>query len=430
MVNKVQICEALAKSGTRYAPTALAMPFESIYESIKYMNIVRPLRGLEIQGYIDESGNYKNYKTNWDPEDASEIKARRLETYHLQYEAAFDPESLMTTVFGKTADKIPMLTNEMVKKIAVAKMEAISENLNPCIWTGVRNENGTGKLDNFDGFATIISKEIAAGNIGLSKGNYAQMGGVNKYNIGVKLTTVWNRRDRKIKRADLFIEDALLVMYNQWYRDQNFNNANTDTDGAQQFLIGTEKKCRLVSCPGMEGMGYIIITDGKKNMKVGLDGIGTGENATGTFLMRADNNPKVVQMFTDMWMGVNFTMVDKRFLMTASYNLNDESVYATVDPENYEMEEVTVGETDTVEVDFQGYNLTSSTAVTISGTGLTADVETITAEDANADGGKTVTVTFTPLAAGVVNGVLRFVNATDDVDLTVHIKATGKAASV
>lgn len=135
-----------------------------------------------------------------------------------------------------------------------------------------------------------------------------------------------------------------------------------------------------------------------------------------------------MDIFTDMWMGVNFAMIDKRFLMVASYSINDESVYATVDPENHDMGEVTVGQTDTVEIDFQGYNLTSSTAVTISGTGLTADVETITADDANAEGGKTVTVTFTPLAAGLVNGVLRFVNATDDIDLTVKVKATGKAA--
>ena len=428
MATKVQLAEAIAASGIKYQKTALAMPYETISANIRFMNVVNQLRGKMVTGYIDESGNYKPYKTDWDPEDANAILARELETFHLQYEAAFDPEPLMTTIFSTPLDKIPMVTNDMVKKIAIAKMMAVSENLNPCIWQGVRNSNGTGKLDNFDGFATIIGKEITAGNIGLNKGNYMQLGGVNKYNIGAKLLQLWNKRDRHIKRADMFIEDSLYVMYQQWYRDQNFNNANTDTDGTQLFLIGTEKKCRLVTGPGMEGMGYVIITDGKTNMQVGLDGIGTGENATGTFLLKPDNNPKVVDIFTDMWMGVNFAMIDKRFLMVASYSINDDSVYATVDPENHDMGEVTVGQTDTVEIDFQGYNVTSSTAVTISGTGFTADVDTITADDANAEGGKTVTVTFTPLAAGLVNGVLRFVNATDDIDLTVKVKATGKAA--
>lgn len=421
MVSKVQVCEALAESGTRYRSTALAMPMIMIHDSIKHLCVVTQLRGKEIQGVIDEEGNYKPYKTPWNPSDAAPIKACILETKHLQYESEFDPESLMKTLYSTPLDKIPMVTQKMVKEIAVAKMAVISENLNPCIWQGVENEDATDTLSNFDGFATIIGKNRTTGAIGLTAGNLVQMGGINQYNAGVKLKLIWRRRNKKIKRADMFLEDQLLTFYDEWYRNQNYNNANTNTDGVQQYLIGTEKKCKLVSCYGMESMGYVILTDGKKNMRVGIDGIGTGENATGDFILRTGNNIKTVQMFTDCWMGVNFTSVDQRFLMTASYNINDDSVYATVSEEKVETTG-TAGTAKTATIDFQGYNLTSATTVTVSGDGITCNVESITAEQANADGGKTCTVTFTSATAATLTGKLRFVNATDDIDLAVDLK--------
>lgn len=421
MVSKVQVCEALAESGTRYRTTALAMPLVMIRESIQHLSVVTQLRGKEIQGIIDEEGNYKPYKTPWNPSDAAPIKACILETKHLQYESEFDPESLMKTLYSKPLDKIPMVTQKMVKEIAIAKMGVISENLNPCIWQGEENEDATDTLSNFDGFATIARKHRTTGAIGLTAGNLTQLGGINQYNAGVKLKMIWKRRNKKIKHADMFLEDQALTFYNDWYTNQNFNNANTNTDGIQEYLVGTKKKCRLVSCYGMEGMGYIFLTDGKKNMRVGMDGIGTGEDATGDFILRSGNNIKTVQMFTDCWMGVNFTSVDNRFLMTATYNINDDSVYATVSEEEINTTG-THGTAKTATVDFQGYNLTSATTVTVSGEGISCNVESISNSDANADGGKTCTFTFQSADAGTISGTARFVNATDDIDLTVKLK--------
>ncbi len=424
MADKITIASALAESGTRYKKEALAMPRVLINDTVKHMMVVNGLRGKEVEGTIDESGNYKPYKTSWNPSGAAPLVARTLETKHLQYESEFDPEPILKTVYSGPADKIPMISQTLVRDIAIAKMKAISEGLNECIWQGVYDPTvttDTTSLANFDGFATIIDAEKAEGNISLAAGNYMQLGGINQYNAGVKLKLAWNKRSNRIKKADMFLEEQLLLMYQSWYRNQNYFNANTDTDGVQSFLIETDKKCRLVSCEGMAGMGYVIITDGKKNMKVGIDGIGTGENATGNFMLFNPGNPKVVAMFTDCWMGVNFTSIDKDFLMTASYNLNDETVYATVSDEDIDTTG-TAGTDKTATVDFKGYNLTSSTAVTVSGTGITCDTSAITAEQANAENGKTVTVTFSKAAAGTLEGTLRFTNATDDIDLTVDLK--------
>lgn len=421
MANKIQLADAIVESGHRFAATALAMPRELIHESVKHMIEVKPLRGKFTAGTYKANGHYKPYKTPWNPGDPGVIDARTLETFQCQVEEEFDPSSTLTTVYSKPVEAIDHIGMDIVKMIAVEEMRKASEDLNECIWQGERDADGTTSLSNFDGFATIIGKERAAGNISLSAGNLCQLGGINEYNVGEKLRIVWERRDRKIKSAEMYVEDKILTMYNNWYRNQNFNNANADTDGLQQYLIGTGKRCRLVSCPGMDGMGYVILTQGKANLMFGSHGIGTGKDATSPFVIRHGNNPKTCQLYTEAWLGVQFAHIEKEFLMVASYNINDTSVYATVSTEEIDTTG-TAGTNKTATVDFQGYNLTTATTVTVSGTGISCNVESVSASDANAEGGKTCTVTFASANAATISGTLRFTNATDDIDLTVDLK--------
>ena len=419
MADKIQLADALADSGHRFAPTALAMPRELIHESVRWMDEIKPLRGKYTRGTYKATGHYKPYKTNWNPGDPGQITARTLETFQCQVEEEFDPSSVLTTVYSKPLEAIDHIGMDIVKLITVEEMRKASEDLNECIWQGVRDANGTTTLANFDGFATIIGKERTAGNISIANGNYFQLGGLTKYNCGDKLKALWKRRDRKIKRAEMYVEQDILDLYNEWYTAKNFNNANTDTDGTQQFLYGTEKKCKLVSCPGMEGMGYIIITDGKSNLMFGSEGIGTGEDATAPFIIRHGNNIKTCQLYTEAWLGVEFSHIEKEFLMVSSYTINDEDVYATVSDEDITIT-TTANTSKTATVKFFGHNLTSATAVTISGAGLSVNHDTISAANANADSGYELTITFTGAAA--VEGTLRFTNATDNIDFTIDIK--------
>lgn len=426
MADKIQLADVLAESGQRFAPTALAMPRQLIHESVKWMDEIKPLRGKYTRGTYKANGHYKPYKTDWNPGNPGQITARTLETFQCQVEEEFDPSSVLTTVYSKPLEAIDHIGMDIVKLITVEEMRKASEDLNECIWQGERDENSTSSLANFDGFATIIGKERAAGNISIAAGNYFQLGGINKYNAGDKLKALWKRRNRKIKRAEMYVEQDILDLYNEWYQAKNFNNANTNTDGLQQFLYGTEKKCKLVSCPGMEGMGYVIITEGKSNLMFGSEGIGTGQDATAPFIIRHGNNVKTCQLYTEAWLGVQFSHIEKEFLMVASYTTKDEDVYALVDEEDVTFSDTAVGSTATKTVTLEGHNLTSSVAVTCTGP-FTASANTITAAQANAEGGKEVTVTFRPTEVGDVEGTIQFYSATDDIDLIVKLSGKGTA---
>lgn len=424
MADRVQLANALVDSGQQFAPTALAMPRELINESVKWMDEIKPLRGKYTRGTYKAGGHYKPLKPDWNPDQPGNFVARTLETFACQVEEEFDPASMLTTVYSKPLESIDHIGMDIVKLIAVEEMRKASEDLNECIWQGVRNESSTDSLANFDGFGTIIRKELTAGNIGINKGNYKQTGGINKFNVGPKLKAIWKKRNRKIKSGEMYVEQEILDMYNEWYQAQNFNNANTNTDGQQQYLIGSNKKCKLVSCPGMEGMGFIIVTDGKRNLMFGSHGIGVGEDAVAPFILRHGNNVKSVQLYTEAWFGVQFSHIEKEFLMVSSYRLVDTDTDLTVDNEEIEFDDTEIGETDTATLTLKGQNLTSSVTVTCDGA-FTANVDTITADDLNADDGKTITITFTPTEAGDTTGTIRFVSATDDINLPVSLKGKG-----
>ena len=74
-----------------------------------------------------------------------------------------------------------------------------------------------------------------------------------------------------------------------------------------------------------------------------------------------------------------------------------------------------------------GANLTDRVSVVVSGTGFTADVTRISADDAAA--GKSVSITFTPTAAGSFSGTVTL-SSTDAESLTVALSATVAGPSV
>ena len=87
------------------------------------------------------------------------------------------------------------------------------------------------------------------------------------------------------------------------------------------------------------------------------------------------------------------------------------------------------GTTTTGDIVLKGFNLTAATGLSIEGDNasmFSTSVDSVSASDANAEDGKTVTVTFTPGAAeaGDYEATLRITNATDNVSMLVTLKGT------
>ena len=432
----ITLAQQLVNSGQTFGPTVLATVLYHISENLKYMRHRTMLRGSDTSYMLKGNGEFTPYDPEGDPKAPGAIKARTLTTNHSELFEEFDPENIYRTLFDKPLSK-SKITMPIVKSIVVEDIRVAASKLNFAIWSGVYDEDGTGTMDTMDGFDTIIAKEKAAGNIAQSLGNYIQLGQITKYNAGDKLEMLWAVANALLKQTDgivyMFMPDNVREMYISWC-----TNHSNQTLAAQYvnntkdvYLHSTNKKCVLASPPGTDNLKHIIMAS-RNNLRFGSDGIGEGENATGEYLLRLHGtNPRKVQLYVDnCWLGAQFEAITKEYLMCASFTAKTSAVYANTDIESIDFGVVTVNATDTEDITVSGINLTSSLQVSVNGGDgkITVNKSTITAEEAMADGGQAVTVTFAPTAAGEKSATIIIASATDDIYLEIPVTGTGKNA--
>jgi len=418
-----------------FRESVLAEVLYQIRDNIKIMRHTSMLRGDDTSYMLRGNGEFTPYDPDGEPTAPGAIKARTLSTKHSELFQEFDPENIYRTLFDKPLSK-SKLSMPIVKAIVVEDIRVAASKLNFTIWSGVYDEDGTNNLANFNGFDTIIANEKAAATPTISQalGNYLQLGQINPYNAGDKLKLLWTVANDLLKKTDgvlfMIMPDSVRDMYMTWctnHANQSLASIYVEKYNGV-YLHNTNKKCVLISPPGTDNLTHIILTS-RNNLRIGSDGIGEGDNATGQYLLRLHGtNPRKVQMYTDCWMGVNFEAVTKEYLMCASFTSNNSAVYASVEPESIAFDDTNSGSTDTATFVVKGVNLTSSLQVTVNGGDgkVTVDVSTITASDAMASDGKTVTATFAPTAAGTKTGTIIIASATDDIYLEIPFSGKGK----
>lgn len=426
-VNTVTLAQALVNSNQRYRKDCLTMVMASIEEVTKHMRLVTGLKGKETEATIVPQAKFRPYHSEKVVSGTAQLTARTLETFPLEILEEFDPEELYKTIFGQPidADKINL---DIVRRLIVEEMNNACRGLCDNIFNGVRNATGTNAADCFNGFDTIIAAEKTAGNISLAKGNFMTLGTLNEYNIGDKLYLMYKKIDEKLKgdnskKLKLYLTITEKEMYNNWYANK-FGHGNFAGVPDQQYLHGTNGKVELVALPGMDGANHIILTT-QNIMKVGVD----NSPKSSKYEIRRADNPNVVQFHVVVYMGVDFANIDKEFLFVASRTVKSDDVYLTTDVDEIEFNDTALSSSDTADITLFGFNLTAATAVTVEGTNaamFSVSSASVSAADANATAGKTLTVTFSPTtAAGEKTATLRIKNETDDVDIRVALK--GKA---
>ena len=430
----ITLATQLVNSGQTFRESVLAEVLFQIRDNLKYMRHRTMLRGSDTTYMLRGNGEFTPYDPEGDPKAPGAIKARTLTTNHSELFEEFDPENIYRTLFDKPLSK-SKITMPIVKAIVVEDIREAASKLNFALWSGIYNAEGDDTMDTMDGFDTIVAKEKAAGNIAQTLGNYIQLGQITKYNAGDKLETLWSVANALLKKTEgivyMFMPDNVREMYISWC-----TNHSNQTLAAQYvnntkdvYLHSTNKKCVLASPPGTDNLKHIIMAS-RNNLRFGSDGIGEGENATGEYLLRLHGtNPRKVQLYVDnCWLGAQFEAITKEYLMCASFTAKTSAVYASTDIENIDFGEVTANETKTEDITVSGVNLTSALQVTVNGGDgkFTVNKSAITAEEAMAEGGQAVTVTFAPTAAGEKSATIIIASVTDDIYLEIPVTGTGK----
>lgn len=428
-INTPSIAAALVHSNQRFRKECLAIVPASVEACTKRMHVINNLKGKETEATIVPQAHWRPYHSEKVVGGTGGLTARTLETFPLEILEEFDPEGFYTThfdtPFDAQKDKL-----DIVRQLLQTEMKNASRGLCDLIFKGVRVATGTGALDGFNGFDTIIANEIEAGNISIDNGNFLNIGELSSLNIGDRWKMMYSRLDEDLKGDDQ--KKLVLVcsfnerdMYNNWYA-MKFGTGNFPGTPNQKYLDGTSDKVEILPLPGMNGTNHCFITT-EEMMKVGFDVFSKHTK----FEVRIPDNPNLVQVHAKIYMGVEFSNIDKKYLMVAARTVKDDSVFMTADKGKVTFADTVSNATKTAKVKFYGFNMTEATTLTLEGTNaakFSLSANSISADDANATAGKEITITFTPGATGSFAAALRVTNATDNVSMVIPLAGKGVSA--
>ena len=268
------------------------------------------IRYKENVGAISGDAQFAPYKPSRSTDFNLNVDYRTLETFFGSVVAKFEPNSAVSTILGATGatkgDGQMQAPTALHVLALIAK--GLSSHLNDALWNGVRNASGDTTADLFDGFDTITSNEITAGNISVANKNYMK--------LTEEITTA-NAVD--IAKEILFSLDPRLraqdlIMYcSQDFADK-YNEAYLLTHGGivynnkydQTTVEGSNGRLTIVPLYNKMDSKFIHVT-AKSNMLVGYDQMSDVES-----ILVKEYEPFILSYIATMFFGVQFESIDYR----------------------------------------------------------------------------------------------------------------------
>lgn len=203
------------------------------------------------------------------------VVPREIRVYPAVAEMADEPERYRTSYIADIAGKITSHPFELW--ILQFGINLASEELHDAIFIAKRNASPS-KLalsDTFDGWSTIIDADITSGLISVANKNYYAPGdAVTRANAGEYMLEMWRKMHKtfRTKNSLMWIPSDVADLYDDWYKDEHDNPPSVDQSG-QEFLEGTQKKCRIKRHNAMPEDSQRIILTTRENMIYGTDKI-------------------------------------------------------------------------------------------------------------------------------------------------------------
>ncbi len=317
-MSKVIITPAdLEKSAAKYRKELLIMSVIALQSTLQHMSLRTGIRYKETVGELSgslEMGPYdETRKNNADVK----IVGRELETFFGSVWESFSPNSVYQSIYGDS-----VVVGEGLKNVPIAKavlafmMKKLSQSLNKNIWSAVRNAAGTKTVDLFNGFDTITSTEITAGNIAVAKNNLFEFTEVIDSTNAVDLLKAFYRAASDELQGDgdenmklkLFMPKSIYNAYVDDYQ-MTVGAVPYNKEFKKTFLEGSDDQCELVALPNKKGSEFLHLTP-KKNMLVGVDQQSDLEKIT-----VEKHSPFLLDFVAAMFFGTQFESISPERLL-------------------------------------------------------------------------------------------------------------------
>ena len=315
MAYAINISDAeLQKSAVTYRKDLLVMPVIAAEATLQHMTPRPGVAGREVLGQLSGGIELGPYDPQRYDDDGLDIKPRTLETYLGSVIKRFDLNSVAKTVYGSLTTQGEALTSlDLARQVLNYLSMQLGRNLNLHIWNAKRNDTGTKTKDLFDGFDTITQKEIAAGTIDTTEGNFMQLSqAIDESNATDILMSIYESADDILQGVPtkMFVPVSVYRAYNKDYL-ASFGNVVYNTQFKKTYLEGTDNLCELVPLVSKKGSPYIHLTT-KSNMIYGY-----GDGLDREKIAIEKHHEFLLSFVATMFFGCQFEAINKERLMVA-----------------------------------------------------------------------------------------------------------------
>ena len=315
MAYAINISDAeLQKSAVTYRKELLVMPVIAAEATLQHMTPRPGVAGREVLGQLSGGIELGPYDPKRYDDDGLDIKPRTLETYLGSVIKRFDLNSVAKTVYGSLTTQGEALTSlDLARQVLNYLSMQLGRNLNLHIWSAKRNDTGTKTKDLFDGFDTITQKEIAAGTIDTTEGNFMQLSqAIDESNATDILMSIYESADDILQGmpTKMFVPISVYRAYNKDYL-ASFGNVVYNTQFKKTYLEGTDNLCELVPLVSKKGSPYIHLTT-KSNMIYGY-----GDGLDSEKISIEKHHEFLLSFVATMFFGCQFEAINKERLMVA-----------------------------------------------------------------------------------------------------------------
>jgi hypothetical protein len=306
--------QELADSAAKFRSDLLMMPIHALDTTLNHMSLRFGIRGKETVGQLGGNIQIGPYDPNREDNEPMTIKGRTLETFFGSVIKNFEPNSVAKSVYGDIALKGTGLTSTKISTLVLGYLSKIvSKEINKVIWSASHNTAGATTAELFDGFDSITTAEITAGNITIAKGNYMTMAAaITSTNAVDSLKTIFQKSYDELQGepCKMFISKSVYNLYCEDYQASN-GALPYNTTYKKTFLEGSDDLCELVALPNKKGSPYIHLTT-KGNLLIGVDQISDVEK-----IDVEKHAAFVVQFVMAMFFGVQFETISPERLFVA-----------------------------------------------------------------------------------------------------------------
>ena len=317
MAYAINISDAeLQKSAVTYRKDLLVMPVIAAEATLQHMTPRPGVAGREVLGQLSGGIELGPYDPQRYDDDGLDIKPRTLETYLGSVIKRFDLNSVAKTVYGSLTTQSEAHTSlDLARQVLKYLSMQLGRNLNLHIWSAKRNDTGTKTKDLFDGFDTITQKEIAAGTIDTTEGNFMQLSqAIDESNATDILMSIYESADDILQGVPtkMFVPVSVYRAYNKDYL-ASFGNVVYNTQFKKTYLEGTDNLCELVPLVSKKGSPYIHLTT-KSNMIYGY-----GDGLDSEKIAIEKHHEFLLSFVATMFFGCQFEAINKERLMVAKF---------------------------------------------------------------------------------------------------------------